>query len=275
MKIKKITKILLAGEGGQGIQALSKILSQALFDVGYEVSYIPQFGPEQRGTPSVAFIQFGKEKITYPKFSKADLLVILRQRALKMVSSYLATETIMVFDSSTIARNLISQNNSKVFGIPATKLAEENFTSKVLNIIVLGVLAGKFFDLAKSNVWAKAEKQLSKKFAKSPDLRKLNEQALKAGYDFVLEQKKYSRPTYVTGSSAIVNKVSNKTAILIPKLCKGCGICILKCPVDALKFGKTLGVYGIPAPEIDLKKCIVCGICSRFCPDCAIKVEKK
>ena len=272
---KKITKILLAGEGGQGIQALSKILSQALLHAGYEVSYIPQFGPEQRGTPSVAFIQFGKEKITYPKFSKADILVILRQRALKMVTPYLATETVVVFDSSTIPRNLISQNNSKVFGIPATKLAEENFSSKVLNIIVLGVLARKFFDLAKNNVWTEVEKQLSKKFAKSPDLRKLNKQALEAGYDFVLEQKKYSRPTYDTSDKIIISKEVRKTAILIPKLCKGCGICILKCPVAALKFGKTLGVYGTPTPEIDLKKCIVCGICSRFCPDCAIKVLKK
>jgi len=272
---RKTTKILLAGEGGQGIQVLSKILSQALLNTGYEVSYIPQFGPEQRGTPSVAFVQFGKEKITYPKFSKADFLIILRQRALKMVVPYITAETLVIFDSSTIPRSLISQRNSQVFGLPATKLAEENFTSKVLNIIVLGALSGKFFNLAKKNVWAEVEKQLSKKLTKSPDLRKLNEQALETGYDFVLEQKKYSHPTYDTSSSAIVSKGSNKIAILIPKLCKGCGICILKCPVAALKFGKTLGVYGTPTPEIDLKKCIACGNCSRFCPDCAIKVVKK
>ena len=105
---EKINKILLAGEGGQGIQVMAKILASIFVDQGYEVSYIPQFGPEQRGTPSVAFIQYGTEKITYPKFSKTDILVILRKRALNLVAPYLAPETTVVFDSSTIPRDLIS-----------------------------------------------------------------------------------------------------------------------------------------------------------------------
>jgi 2-oxoglutarate ferredoxin oxidoreductase subunit delta len=59
-------------------------------------------------------------------------------------------------------------------------------------------------------------------------------------------------------------------------LCKGCGLCIQKCPVKAISFSaKDLGVYSTPSVEIDLNKCIFCGICETICPDCALKVSKK
>ncbi|HPL01377.1 MAG: 4Fe-4S binding protein [Patescibacteria group bacterium] len=73
----------------------------------------------------------------------------------------------------------------------------------------------------------------------------------------------------------IISKNREREAFISPELCKGCGICIEKCPVGALKFGDEIGVYGNPIPEIDIDKCINCGNCFRFCPDCAIKVKKK
>jgi 2-oxoglutarate ferredoxin oxidoreductase subunit delta len=59
-------------------------------------------------------------------------------------------------------------------------------------------------------------------------------------------------------------------------LCKGCGLCIEKCPVKAIKFSKTdLGVYSTPSVEIDLKKCVWCGLCETVCPDSALKIDKE
>jgi len=274
MGTKEINKIVSAGEGGQGIQVLAKILSAALASAGYEVSYIPEFGPEQRGTPSVAYIQFSRKKIAFPKFRDADLLVILRKRALKLVLGFIRPSTQIVFDSSTIPRRLIAQKNVKVFGIPATKIAKDKFKPFVLNIIVLGALANSIFGLDKAFIWSLVRKQLETKFAKKPELEEINKKALEYGYELSMEITKYSRAEYDTTDKIIVKKGAGKSAVLIPKFCKGCGICIEKCPVKALRFGDTLGVYGTPSPEIDLEKCIACGNCFRFCPDSAIKVEK-
>jgi 2-oxoglutarate ferredoxin oxidoreductase subunit delta len=59
-------------------------------------------------------------------------------------------------------------------------------------------------------------------------------------------------------------------------LCKGCGMCIEKCPQGAISFSKTdLGVYSTPSVEIDMNKCNACGICQIVCPDSAIRVDKK
>ena len=52
-----LTKIVISGEGGQGIQTIAKVLAESFKDSGFYVSYIPQFGPEQRGAPSISFIQ--------------------------------------------------------------------------------------------------------------------------------------------------------------------------------------------------------------------------
>lgn len=58
--------------------------------------------------------------------------------------------------------------------------------------------------------------------------------------------------------------------------CKGCGLCIQKCPKKCLKFSSsTLGYYGTPAVDCDIENCIGCKICELNCPDSAITVEKK
>ncbi len=61
---------------------------------------------------------------------------------------------------------------------------------------------------------------------------------------------------------------------VFPGLCKGCGLCIEKCPVKCIAWSKVLGVYGTPSVEAN-DECIACGICQMVCPDCAINVVKK
>ena len=273
--MSEITKIVIAGEGGQGVQTISKILSLALIEARYNVSYIPQFGPEQRGTPSVSFLQFFEGEITYPKFDTADLVVVLRKRALPTVKRFIGRKTTIIFDSSTIGRKQFDQSNSKLIAVPATKIANEMFLPKTQNLIVLSFVAKNYLEYPKNALWEIASKELGKKFVKDQNLEKVSKEAFDWGYDFKPEKKVFSRPIFDTSNKIVVRINSKRTGIVIPDYCKGCGICISKCPVKALSFSETLGVYGTRIPEIDIEKCITCGNCERFCPDSAIKVEKK
>ncbi|MFC1726949.1 4Fe-4S binding protein [Patescibacteria group bacterium] len=66
-----------------------------------------------------------------------------------------------------------------------------------------------------------------------------------------------------------------KKVTLFLGLCKGCGLCLEKCPFGAISFSKDkVGVYGTPSVEIDIKKCTFCGICETTCPDLALRVDK-
>jgi 2-oxoglutarate ferredoxin oxidoreductase subunit delta len=62
---------------------------------------------------------------------------------------------------------------------------------------------------------------------------------------------------------------------IFPQYCKGCGLCIEKCPNDVLIWSEKLGVYGTPSVKPkDKESCIACMICQLVCPDCAILIEK-
>ena len=55
--------------------------------------------------------------------------------------------------------------------------------------------------------------------------------------------------------------------------CKGCNICIDRCPVDALEESDKLNRRGIRPPQ--LKKdndCNYCRLCELICPDLAVTV---
>lgn len=68
---------------------------------------------------------------------------------------------------------------------------------------------------------------------------------------------------------------SEKKIVVFHGLCKGCGLCLEKCPQKAISFSKSdLGVYNTPTIEIHLNKCNSCGICEIICPESAIKLEK-
>ncbi len=58
--------------------------------------------------------------------------------------------------------------------------------------------------------------------------------------------------------------------------CKGCKICIVRCPVSALEESKNLNKIGVRPPKLKKNnKCNECGLCELLCPDLAIKVVKK
>ncbi|MFO7677654.1 MAG: 4Fe-4S binding protein [Thermoplasmatota archaeon] len=55
--------------------------------------------------------------------------------------------------------------------------------------------------------------------------------------------------------------------------CKGCNICIDKCPVNALEESDKLNKKGIRPPRLkEENECNFCRLCELICPDLAINV---
>lgn len=178
------TKIVLAGEGGQGVQSIAKILVEAGYEAQKNVLYIPNFGVEQRGGVSIAFCQIADEKIGEPRFSKGDIVIMLSDRAIDRCSTYISKDTTVIYDTSACTKKP-EVEAKEIIGIPANEIANKELSARVFNIIILGALLSATDVVKLESVKEAMEMALGKKFAVKPELRELNHQALERGMKLV------------------------------------------------------------------------------------------
>lgn len=58
--------------------------------------------------------------------------------------------------------------------------------------------------------------------------------------------------------------------------CKGCGLCVLFCPLGHLEMSQELNSRGVPyAREKKDTGCSGCGMCYLICPECCIEIYEK
>lgn len=178
------TKIVLAGEGGHGIQVISKILVESGYAADKNVLYIPNFGVEQRGGVSIAFCQIADEAIGEPRFAKGDIVVMLSDRAIDRCETYVDENTTVVYDTSVCTKKP-EMKAKRVIGLPANQIANDELSTRVFNIIILGAVieATNVVDL--KYVKEAMEHALGKKFDAKPELRELNHKALDKGMELM------------------------------------------------------------------------------------------
>ncbi len=182
----KVVKIALAGEGGQGIQSVAQIMTNAAYDEGKEALYIPNFGVEQRGGVSIAFCQISDEQIGAPKFEIGDIVIALSDRAIQRTGQYVGSQTVFLYDASIEdAEGYLPAQAKKVLAIPALKVAKEELHPRVFNVIILGATLRATGVLELEQAKRALEKKLSYKFEKNPALREMNYRALERGAELV------------------------------------------------------------------------------------------
>jgi len=155
-------KILLAGDGGQGIQLISKILSDSVFENGFNITQIPNYGLEQRGGVSLSFIKISEDEIVYPKFSQADMVLVLSDQARERTKNYIGdkTEKIDILDFKDL-------------------LKENNILLTSFNIFFLGLILKKLKE-NKIDILENASNLLEKKLSTKPNWEE-NKKAFEVG----------------------------------------------------------------------------------------------
>ncbi len=181
------TRIVLAGEGGQGVQSVAGIIAEAVDEEGRQALYIPNFGVEQRGGVSVAYVQIkDKGPIGAPKFQRGDVVVALSDRAVHRTRKYTGPETTFIYESGIRdLEGVLPENAARVLGIPAVEVAKNEFHPRVFNIIILGAVVGATGVISLERARTAIEKKLGYKFEKNPELRDLNFKALHRGTELV------------------------------------------------------------------------------------------
>ena len=132
-------EIIISGFGGQGVLSMGKILAYAALMEGKEVTWMPAYGPEQRGGTANVTVIVSDERISSPILSKYDVAIVLNQPSLEKFEEKVKPGGILIYDGFGIL-NPPARTDIKVYCIDAMNKAAEMKNSKVFNMIVLGGL---------------------------------------------------------------------------------------------------------------------------------------
>ena len=133
------TEIIISGFGGQGVLSMGKILAYSGLMEEKEVTWMPAYGPEQRGGTANVTVIVSDERISSPILSKYDVAIVLNQPSLDKFESKLKAGGILIYDGFGII-NPPTRKDITVYRIDAMDRAAEMKNAKVFNMIVLGGL---------------------------------------------------------------------------------------------------------------------------------------
>ena len=132
-------EIIIAGFGGQGVLSMGKILAYSGLMDGKEVSWMPSYGPEQRGGTANVTVILSDERISSPILNEYDVAIILNQPSMDKFESKVKKGGILIYDEYGIHKPL-KRNDINAYCINAMDTATELNMSKTFNMIVLGGL---------------------------------------------------------------------------------------------------------------------------------------
>ena len=164
-------EIIIAGFGGQGVLSMGKILAYAAMVEGKEVSWMPSYGPEQRGGTANVTVIVSDNRISSPILSMYDTAVILNQPSLEKF------EPAIKPGGTPPTRKDIT-----IYRIDAMDAAAEMKAAKAFNMIVLGGLLKVRPLVQIDDVIHALRKTLP---VRHHDLIPMNEAALRKGMDII------------------------------------------------------------------------------------------
>ena len=130
-------EIIISGFGGQGVLSMGKILAYAGLMEGKEVTWMPAYGPEQRGGTANVTVIVSDEKISSPILSQYDTAILLNQPSLDKFQPKVKTGGTIIYDNFGILEKPTRPDVSS-YHIDAMNTAAELKMMKTFNMMVLG-----------------------------------------------------------------------------------------------------------------------------------------
>ena len=132
-------EIIISGFGGQGVLSMGKILAYSGLMEDKEITWMPAYGPEQRGGTANVTVIISDDRISSPILSKYDVAIVLNQPSLDKFEPKVKPGGILIYDGYGIM-NPPARKDIIVYRINAMDKAAEMKNAKVFNMIVLGGL---------------------------------------------------------------------------------------------------------------------------------------
>ncbi len=190
-----VKSIVIGGVGGQGIILASEIISNALFESGWDVKKNEIHGMSQRGGSVISFIRYG-EKVFSPvvgagngdillAFEKLEALrnlPFLKKDGLAIVADTKIDPVPVMLGATKYPEDIESslrKHTSALYLLDTVPVTKQIGNIKIVNVLMIGALSRLMKDVDES-VWLDSIKALVK-----PSFLELNLKAFEAGRDLI------------------------------------------------------------------------------------------
>lgn len=176
------TDVIIAGFGGQGVLFAGQLMAYAAMDGGWEVTWIPSYGPEMRGGTANCTVIIANEEIGSPLVLNPKAAIVLNLPSLEKYEPLVMPGGVLVANASLVNRPPMRTDIESVF-IPVNEIAEEIGNRRLLNMVALGALLAKLPVLSLEEIEQALENHLPERHKK---FLEVNKQALRRGAEFAL-----------------------------------------------------------------------------------------
>ncbi len=181
----KEKKFKFSGFGGQGVLSLGLVVAEAAVSDGRYVSWMPSYGPEQRGGSASCSVIVGGKEIGSPTIDDPDVLVAMNQPSLERFAPSVKEGGTLLYEAS-VKSGMEFPKGVRVIPFPASAIASENGVPKASNTAFLGAMTALgLLPFGDGNVID----ALAESFSPNPKLIEPNKKVFEAARKWVSDNK--------------------------------------------------------------------------------------
>lgn len=181
----KETSIIISGFGGQGTLFAGQVLAYAAMDNGFEVTWIPSYGPEMRGGTAHCTVIISEESIGSPLVRRPDIVLALNLPSLDKYEPVIQPGGVLVGNASLTNREIERDDIASLL-IPANEIAEEIGMARLANMVMVGAMIPLKTILTLDMVKDALNEHIPERHRKTLEM---NFEAIERGYSFAQEAK--------------------------------------------------------------------------------------
>lgn len=170
---------VFSGSGGQGIMSAGIMLAHTAIDMNKHSTFLPEYGPEQRGGSAKCTVIISDDQIISPLPKKCDTLIAMNEQAYNKFSDDIKEGGLLVINSSRVVSGA-DRTDVTVVAVPVDDVALELGNVKMANTVLIGALVGATDIVSKEAIVASLEAKFGKK---KPEILELNMKALEKGIE--------------------------------------------------------------------------------------------
>jgi len=122
--------VVIAGFGGQGVMLAGEVLAEAGKDEGKYVTFLPSYGPEQRGGTANCHVIISDSEIASPVIDRPEAAIILNLPSLDKYEPLMKEDGIVILNKTLIPRE-VKRDDIRVLQIDALDVAKQLGSEKL------------------------------------------------------------------------------------------------------------------------------------------------